>query len=259
MLLLVWALLMQPSVARTEEKAMVLYASAPLIDSGLLGFVLPRFSLKTGVAVTLKKLEREGEMPPRADAVLARQPPPGLAARAAFEGKNGLYQIALRRGGKSAGAEAAERFASWLLSQTGMRTVAQFRRNGIQLFHAPKQEAEDEQTGFAGNTARGEELAYANCGRCHVVGQRNRMQGIESTPSLAALRALGDWRERFQTFYARNPHPAVLQIIGISAPFAQTAPSPMVPVKITQAEFEDILAFVGALAPADLGAEILHQ
>ncbi len=85
------------------------------------------------------------------------------------------------------------------------------------------------------------------------------MKGIGSTPSFGALRALGNWRERFETFFARNPHPAIVQLEGVTPPFAAATPPPMAPVVITRAQFDDILSFVEALTPADLGAPIRHQ
>ena len=36
--------------------------------------------------------------------------------------------------------------------------------------------------------APGEKLSYIDCGRCHVIGERNRMGGIGSTPGFAVNR-----------------------------------------------------------------------
>ncbi|MFC3118354.1 hypothetical protein ACFOHS_09360 [Jhaorihella thermophila] len=70
------------------------------------------------------------------------------------------------------------------------------------------------------------------------------------------MRALPDWSERFETFYVRNPHPAFLQLEGISPAFDPERPPPIVPLTITHEEFEAILAFVEATEPADLGAPL---
>jgi hypothetical protein len=73
------------------------------------------------------------------------------------------------------------------------------------------------------------------------------------------LRALGDWEARFQSFYALKPHPAFTQITGVTAPFATHLPPAIVPIEVTPHEIEAILAYVGGLAPADLGAPIQVQ
>ncbi|MCA1240981.1 hypothetical protein LC092_00870 [Stappia stellulata] len=39
------------------------------------------------------------------------------------------------------------------------------------------------------------------------------MSGISSTPSfMIMVKALSDWRDRFETFYARRPHPAHVRL-----------------------------------------------
>ncbi|WP_093805553.1 c-type cytochrome [Stappia sp. ES.058] len=56
---------------------------------------------------------------------------------------------------------------------------------------------------------RGKALSKLHCARCHVVAPDDRMSGISSTPSfMIMVKALSDWRDRFETFYARRPHPA---------------------------------------------------
>lgn len=78
---------------------------------------------------------------------------------------------------------------------------------GILAFCAP--------VGAAGSVEEGLKLANMHCSRCHVVSESNRMGGIGSTPSFRLLvTAFKDWRARFETFYARRPHPAFLSIEG---------------------------------------------
>ena len=69
---------------------------------------------------------------------------------------------------------------------------------------------------------KGEKLARLHCARCHVVADGNAFSGIGSTPSFRLLvNALDDWRERFETFHTRRPHPAV----ATSTSFVSTWPS----------------------------------
>ena len=229
---------------------LVVAVDPQLIESGFTAFVIPRFALKTGVVVSVLAIGK-GD-----DAASVRIVASSNRKTAAFEGFGQIYSLVIA---KDAPPEAT-RFANWLHSGVGARTIAQFRIDGKQVFKPVEQTSEAIQlTAFTGNAARGEQLAYANCGRCHVIGARNRMKGIGSTPSFGALRALKDWQERFQAFYVRNPHPAVVQVADITLPFSAARPTPMHPVEITQDELHDILAFVAALAPADLGAPIRHQ
>ncbi|MDQ7080268.1 MAG: c-type cytochrome [Paracoccaceae bacterium] len=238
--------------ARLSAQAgrLVVAADPQLIESGFTAFVFPRFALKTGIAVSVHAIG------PGNDAASVRIVAGSGQGLAVFEGFGRIYSLVMA---EDAPAQAT-RFAAWMRSGVGGRTIAQFRLDGKQVFKPIEQAlAAIQPTVFKGNAARGERLAYANCGRCHVIGARNRMKGIGSTPSFGALRALKDWQERFQTFYVRNPHPAVVQVADITMPFSAARPTPMHPVEITQDELHDILAFVAALEPADLGAPIRHQ
>jgi mono/diheme cytochrome c family protein len=61
--------------------------------------------------------------------------------------------------------------------------------------------------------SRGKALSQLHCARCHVVSPEDRMSGISSTPSfMIMVKALSDWRDRFETFYARRPHPAHIRL-----------------------------------------------
>ena len=72
---------------------------------------------------------------------------------------------------------------------------------------------------------KGRVLATTYCSRCHVVGEADRFGGISSTPSFRILvKALDDWRDRFETFHARPPHPSVIRIDG-SDPISQAPPT----------------------------------
>lgn len=104
--------------------------------------------------------------------------------------------------------------------------------------------------------APGEKLTLINCGRCHVIGSRNRMGGISSTPSFMVIRGWEAWEDKAKAFWTLNPHPAFTQIEGVTPPFAPDRPSPIHPVTLTPDEVEAILAYMRTVEPADLGEEI---
>jgi len=238
--------------ARADHKDIILFANPLLMETGLMAFLLPRFSLKTGVKVHLEPLA-EGAPPPSNGVILQ-------VAR-------GTGRLVLRGAGKEfslrlTGPQSSQavRFIDWLLSDIGQRTIAQFAPDGAPLFSGA---ANSDPVVLAmllpGNVARGETLSYANCGRCHVIGARNRMKGIGSTPSFALLRSFDNWQERFSTFYVLNQHPSFSQIAGITAPFDQTLPPPISPLELTQGDLDDITAFAASIEPADLGMPLVHQ
>ena len=100
-----------------------------------------------------------------------------------------------------------------------------------------------------GDRDRGREIALEHCARCHVIGDRNRMGGIGSTPSFPLLRKMRDWRERFGTFYNRRPHPGHVRVEGVRQ--WTNLPPNATPFTITQENVDDILAFVEALGKKD--------
>ena len=73
------------------------------------------------------------------------------------------------------------------------------------------------------------------------------------------LRSLPDWADRFDAFYALNPHPAFTQVEGVSEPFPENRPSPIVPIEMTLDEVEAVRAYVATMKAADLGAPLQHQ
>lgn len=222
--------------AVAEQDAVRLSAPAELSETGVFKYILPRFTLKHRVRVVLD----EG-----GHAVLGR-----AAGRPVFSDAGGNWRLELR----DAEHAGLAKFANWLQSDVGQRTVLAFAPEGTALF-APPLEVEQtvEEISFEGDTERGHDLAMTHCGRCHVVSKANRMSAIGSTPSFAVLRSFGDWEDRFQAFYALKPHPAFTQIAEVTEPFPEDRPSPIVPVELTLEDLETILAFVAAMAPADLG------
>jgi len=96
-----------------------------------------------------------------------------------------------------------------------------------------------------GDAVKGRAIAEKHCSRCHVVGDFNKFGGIGSTPSLQGIKYLADWRDRFQTFYLRRPHPAFVRVRGIAPPTKQAPYT--TPVEILPENVADILAFAETL------------
>lgn len=98
-----------------------------------------------------------------------------------------------------------------------------------------------------GDIDAGRRVAEQHCSRCHVVGDFNPMGGISSTPSFQLLvKRRPDYRDRFETFYARRPHPAFVSIEGIGR-LHENLPPNAAPVELPQNAVADILAFVETL------------
>ena len=230
--------------ARADDKRFRLSAPPALVETGLLDYLLPRFSLKTGVRI---------EVVGPTDAAEVTIGPE--AGRPVFKGEAHLWRMA--RAGDHPGAA---RFADWLSSEIGQRTVTSYEVAGRAPFTLPEviEEVEAAPT-FDGDAAAGKRVSLTQCGRCHVVGPENRMNAMGSTPSFAVLRTLPDWATRFQSFYVLRPHAAFTQVEDVTAPFPINRPSPIVPVEVTLDEVEAILAYVAEMAPADLGAPIQFQ
>ena len=96
---------------------------------------------------------------------------------------------------------------------------------------------------------RGFELARQYCSRCHVIGDYNRMGGIGNSPSFAWMVKSVDWRERFQTFYARRPHPVFVRVPGY-ARWSNVEPY-YPPFEILLSEIDLITEYAGSLQTTD--------
>lgn len=238
-LLLCLSLLLTATPSLAQELGLA--APKPVADSGLLKHMLPRFSLKTGIRVT----------PDAAGPMVLAPAPPGTPV---FSDGKTVYHLRIGDDPRQ------ERFRDWLVSEVGKRTIESFAPDGTAPFSASITVAvAEEARNFSGDAARGEKLSLTHCGRCHVIGEVNRMNGLGSTPSFPVLRSLPDWDERFESFYALNPHPSFTQVAGVTPPFDPERPPPIVPLEITLDDLDAILAFVSATAAADLGAPLKFQ
>ena len=228
--------------AAAQENNLRLAVPEALQASGFMQFLLPRFSLKTGVRIDRNAAAGDADMAF------------GPEGTAVFVGLGQTWHL-------SHGGDArAERFLDWLQSDVGIRTIESYAAPQGDGFSAPKEEvAVVEAVTLDGDVKAGEALSLSLCGRCHVVNETNRMKGMGSTPSFALMRSFTDWHTRFATFHELKPHPSFTQIEGVTAPFDESRPPPMVPMAMTPQDLDAILAYVSGIAPADLGAPLKHQ
>ncbi|MDX1781074.1 MAG: hypothetical protein R3256_07110 [Thalassovita sp.] len=233
------ALSLTPATA--DERVFRLQADPELETSGLLRFILPRFSLKTGRRAELVESGADMTFAELADGtvVMARE------ARV----------FSVRLNGDN---PAAQRFFDWLLSDIGQATILDFSPEDGPRFTAVAVEDVAEDIVFEGDVSLGAEVAGKHCTRCHRIAPGDRST-IGSTPSFMALRALPDWDERFTAFFALNPHPSFLRVQDVSPDFDPERPPAIVPVLVTLEEVDALLAYVSTIEPADLGEEIRHQ
>ncbi|MEX0368198.1 MAG: hypothetical protein AB3N22_19195 [Ruegeria sp.] len=243
MRILVLILALLPGLAMADDKRVVFYAPPELVESGLIQHIAPRFSLKTQVRV------ETAVDPAEADRVL------GSEGRALFSGLGQTWHMDLR-----SDTRGAQRFADWLTSDVGRRTVQGFAPEGTPLFTEPKvQKAVVAKVEMTGDAIAGQGVSWEKCGRCHVTERGRGGFGIGSTPSFFVMRGFEDWQSRFAGFYVLKPHGAFTQLEGVTDPFPIDRPSPIAPIELTLDELEAILAYVAVLDPADLGKPLEHQ
>jgi hypothetical protein len=234
-----------PSPATAQEKSFVLaLPEAPEIGV-LMDYVLPRFSLKTSVRITRVGADGPADMALNAQNI-------GMPV---FQGAGAVWYLETITNN-----DHTMRFSDWIASEPGSRAITGFAPEGVALFTLPEIiQTLEIIVPLTGDIAMGETLSLTNCGRCHVVNESNRMKAIGSTPSFALMRTFEDWRDRFETFYVLNPHPAFTQIKDVTEAFDPARPSPIVPMAITLDDLEDIVTYVATIVPADLGAPIQSQ
>ncbi|MCP5088414.1 MAG: hypothetical protein GY952_16605 [Rhodobacteraceae bacterium] len=266
--LYLFLLLLFAAEGKAQERSITLAASPVLQDTGFLKFLLPRFSLKHSIRVNVTLLQNDAVVAGGADVVLTsvRRPMYPGALEIVGSGKPALsgfeQTFYVLETGQRGGAtiKHAARFSKWLLSETGQRMIGDYTVEDQRVFTAgAATDTQETEIVFNGDAAVGERLSLQHCGRCHVVSEKNRMNGLGSTPSFALLRTFIDWDRRFEAFFTLNPHPAFTQIDGITEPFDISHPSPISPLQLTLDDLGAILAYVAKLEPADLGAPIRHQ
>ncbi len=99
----------------------------------------------------------------------------------------------------------------------------------------------------AGDVEKGRALAERHCSRCHVVGTHNPLGGANNTASFQMIIRMSDGLERFQTFYARRPHPVFVRVPDV--PRWSDQPSHVKEFEVTPGNIEDLVAFVRTLRP----------
>lgn len=239
-LLALLVMIAAPCGATAQDRDFTLSAPDQIVESGFLKHLLPRFSLKHGVRIS--QVESD------ADVVIGAEGIP------VFAGLDQVWHLSQN------GAEGPQLFTDWLLSDIGKRTIDGFQPDGIAIFSAEVVVAVvTPDITPHGDPVEGEKQALLHCGRCHVINESNRMNGMGQTPSFALMRTLPDWENRFATFYVLNPHPSFTQVADITPPFPANLPPAIVPLEITQDTVEAILAYVATIAPADLGAPLQNQ
>lgn len=224
-ILVVLMLTLSGSIAQAQGREITVISD--LEDAGFWGYVLPRFKLKTRIKVHVVP-DQVGD-------------DSGVPVIISDDGVT--YSVR-----PDAPSEDAERFMQWLTSDIGARTMTAL--GGFSLITA---EVEEVVVELEGNTSIGEEVSYRKCGRCHVIGERNKYGGIDSTPSFGALRTLKDWQEKFGVFWTLRPHPSFTQIEGITEPFDPAFPPHIYPIYLTVDEVSDIGAYMQTVTPKDLG------
>lgn len=240
---IVIAILLFPIASFSQEKLVRLYAPDALIETGLLKFALPRFSLKTQVRVQLVA------EPDAADMVIGGEGTP------LFEGAGAVWAVSFSE------TPHTKRLMDWMQSKVGQRTIFGFAPDGgAPMFAAPQvKEVAVAPVKIGSDAVLGKRLSREKCARCHAVDDATRKTSIGSTPSFFVLRTFADWEDRFTSFYVLKPHGAFTQIEDVTEPFPKDRPSPIVPIELTIEDLEAILAYMAVLTPADLGSPIRHQ
>lgn len=215
-----------------------------MVATGFHKQILPRFRFKHRIGI---EAVTEGD----ADMAFGSQ---GTHVFRAEDGTEVRLEILTR---DADAQEHAALFLDWLTSAPGKAAVEGFQIDGAPVYSTELAvtEVEVEET-FEGDTKEGARLALVHCGRCHVVDERNRMGGIGSTPSFAALRGRENWSTLFRAFFYENPHPSFTQVEGVTEPFDPNRQIHVAPVLITLKDIDAITAYISTLEPKSLGRPI---
>ncbi len=223
-----------------QDKSFTLQSPAVLTETGLLKHILPRFSLKTGIRITLSEEASDATFGPDGAPV--------------FRQDDMIWSLQKTDGPHT------DAFYDWLVSDVGKRTIEGFTADSGASFSTDVSvQPAAIVVPLTGDAVLGEEVSLSRCGRCHVVNETNRMNAIGSAPSFPLMRNFADWEGRFQTFFLLKPHAAFTQVAGVTDPFPENLPSPIAPIEVTLDEIDAIVAYVATVEPADLGAPVQSQ
>jgi len=240
-IMIILAMVLITGTVQAQDKEITLISDPELEYSGLWSYVLPRFKLKTGIKVHVVY----GAADLAGDVLLLQEGSTPVMLRS-----DGLRFNATL----NAPSKYAKSFMEWLTSEVGQRTISAFRYEGEQAFFpSVVDDAAEDAALLDGDVLMGEEISIKKCGRCHVISDRNKYGGIESTPSFGALRTLADWQEKFRIFWTLNPHPSFTQIEGVTEPFDPEYPPHIFPIFLTVKEVNDIETYMQLMEPKDLG------
>ena len=237
-ILLFFGVLAKPSFALT-------LSVDQLIPEALVQYMIPRFALKT--RIRFERVESGGDLQLSSD--------PNLMGVPIFTLKpNRTVMLVTTRGDQD--QKQFEIFRDWLQSGPGRSALSDFRQNGLQVAY-PVEAPEEAPIKFVivGNPVLGEKISKLQCQRCHKVNRANKYSGVGNAPSFHAMRAFDDWYIRFSTFYAANPHKALISVTGSGIEKDRD----MIAIAPIDMEIEDInhiVAFVHSLTPLDLGKPI---
>lgn len=234
------AIVLMAGAVQAQEKEITMDSDPVLEASGLWSYVLPRFKLKTGIKVHV--VYGSGGL--NSDVLMQRDGTTQVMA----SGDGLEFRATLNRP-----SAHGKRFMEWLVSEVGQRTISAYRLDEQQVFFPSVVEIYEDVTPLKGDILIGEETSIRKCGRCHVISERNKYGGIDSTPSFGALRTLKDWQEKFRVFWTLNPHPSFTQIEGVTEPFDPAYPPHIYPIYLTVKEVSDIGAYMQTISPKDLG------
>ena len=242
---LAFGMMLSGGAALAQDRTVSLAAPEALVQTGLLKHLLPRFTLKHRVRVSVVGADGVAPLSLNTDG----------QGRALFEGAGSLWHL-----DQSGGGDNADRFVDWLTSDIGLNTIEAFKGpDGLRFTRATAVVEVEEALELTGDAANGLAVSNLHCKRCHVVGAADRMSGIGSTPSFFVLRAFPDWDERFYAFYALNPHPSFTRISDLETELDPQHKAAIVPLDMSLEELDDIVTYVAGLPPADLGAPIQLQ
>ena len=237
-------LLVLLSGAPATAQDLTLLLPEDMVANGFHKQILPRFKFKHRITVT-PVTEGEADMAFGADGDRIFQ----------IIGGDDVHLTILTQNAEA--ATSARTFRDWLQSDPGKAAIEGFEKDGTQLYTTEKTAVVVVAVEtFDGDKAIGSRLALVHCGRCHVVDERNRMGGIGSTPSFAAIRGRSNWSDLFRKFFVENPHPSFTQVEGVTEPFDPMKQIHIAPVEITLEEIEAITAFVSTITPKELGRPV---